>query len=73
MGSDQPVGSREEILGMEYGEALAIARPFRILLTRPPQAVCGVGRLRVVGQRQEPQGWCWFLSYSGWLRRGSRD
>ena len=64
--------SPEEYLGMEYGEVLAIARPFRVLLTRPPQAIAGTGTLRVVGQRQEEQGWCLLLSYTGFVRRGSR-
>lgn len=62
--------SHEEYLGMEFGEAMAVARPFRVLLTRPPQAIAGVGALRVVGQRQEEQGWCLVLSYSGFVRRG---
>jgi hypothetical protein len=61
-------GSHEEWLGLEFGEALAKARPFRVLLTRPPYRCLGKGRLLVVGQRQESEGLTLLLTYTEFER-----
>ena len=60
--------SGEEWLGLEFGEALAKARPFRVLLTRPAYRCLGKGRLLVVGQRQESQGLTVLLTYAEFER-----
>ena len=52
----------------EFGEALAKARPFRVLLTRPPYRCLGKGRLLVVGQRQESEGLTLLLTYTEFER-----
>lgn len=62
------MASGEEWLGLEYGEALAKARPFRVLFTRPWQRCLGKGRLIVVGQRQESQGLTLVLTYTEFER-----
>lgn len=62
----------EEWLGYEWGEVLAQARPFRILVTRPPYRCLGKGRLLVVGQRQQDQQLTLVLSYTE-FERLSRD
>jgi len=58
----------EEWLGYEWGEVLAQARPFRILVTRPPYRCLGKGRLLVVGQRQQDQQLTLVLSYTEFER-----
>lgn len=58
----------EEWLGYEWGEVLAQARPFRILVTRPPYRCLGKGRLLVVGQRQQEQGLTLIFSYTEFER-----
>ena len=58
----------EEWLGLEFGEALAKARPFRVLLTKPGYRCLGKGRLLVVGQRQESEGLTLLLSYTEFER-----
>ena len=58
----------EEWLGWEFWEAVATARPFRVLLTRPPYRCLGKGRLLVVGQRQESGGLCLLLTYTEFER-----
>lgn len=54
---------QEEWLGQSYREALAVARPFRIVVTRPPWRCVGKGEMRVIGQRQEPEGLCLVVTY----------
>ncbi len=58
----------EEWLGWEFAEAVAAARPFRVLLTKPPYRCWGKGRLLVVGQRQESSGLCLLLTYTEFER-----
>lgn len=47
---------------------MAAARPFRVLLTKPPYRCLGKGRLLVVGQRQESAGLCLLLTYTEYER-----
>lgn len=61
--------SGEEWLGQDYQEAVASARPFRILVTRPPYACLGKGPLVIIGQRQQPEGLCLIASYTQFERR----
>jgi hypothetical protein len=58
----------EEWLGLEFGEALAKARPFRVFLTRPPYRCLGKGRLIVVGQRQDSSGLSLLVTYTEFER-----
>lgn len=65
--------SNEDWLGLEFGEAMAKARPFRILVTRPGPQSIGIGRMRVVGQRPSPEGLCLIFSYPDFERLPRRD
>ncbi len=62
------INASEEWLGLEFGEAVAKARPFRVLFTRPGYRCLGKGRLLVVGQRQESEGLTLLLSYTEFER-----
>ena len=58
----------EEWLGLEFGEAVAKARPFRVLLTRPHYRCLAKGRLLVVGQRRDSDGLTLLLTYTEFER-----
>ena len=62
------INAGEECLGLEFGEAVAQARPCRVLFTRPGYRCLGKGRLLVVGQRQESEGLTLLLSYTEFER-----
>jgi hypothetical protein len=63
----------EEFLGLEYGEALARARPCRVLFTRPGLKSLGKGRLLVVGQRVEATGLTLIFAYTDYERWPQRE
>ena len=62
--------AHEYLLGLEWTQALALARARRVFVTRPPRGLVGQGRLLVIAVRPAgPEEIELILAYQGYLRK----